>query len=211
MISLLPEEIERYVENHSMEQDNLAKGLREETYSKTQSPQMMSGHIVGNFLSFLIKIIGAKKVLEIGTFTGYSALMMASSLPEEGKLITCDRDKKSTQIAKKFWAKSVYGKKIELKLGPALQTISKLEDKFDFVFIDADKENYENYLNAILPMLSKKGVIVVDNVLWSGKVLSPSDVQSQGMDKFNKRVQADDNLWNIMLTIRDGLMLIKPL
>ena len=211
MISFLPEEIEKYVEEHSAQQDYIAKGLREETYSKTQSPQMMSGHIVGNFLGFLIRITGAKKVLEIGTFTGYSALMMAASLPEDGKLITCDRDRKSTKIAKKFWVKSGYDKKIELKIGPALETISKLKGKFDFVFIDADKENYENYLNAILPMLSEKGLVVVDNVLWSGKVLNPNDAQSQGMDKFNKRVQSDNNLWNIMLSIRDGLMLIKPL
>jgi len=211
MISFLPEEIEKYVEEHSAQEDYIAKGLREETYSKTQSPQMMSGHIVGNFLGFLIRITGAKKVLEIGTFTGYSALMMAASLPEDGKLITCDRDRKSTKIAKKFWVKSGYDKKIELKIGPALETISKLKGKFDFVFIDADKENYENYLNAILPMLSEKGLVVVDNVLWSGKVLNPNDAQSQGMDKFNKRVQSDNNLWNIMLSIRDGLMLIKPL
>lgn len=211
MISFLPEEIEKYIEEHSAQEDYIAKGLREETYSKTQSPQMMSGHIVGNFLGFLIRITGAKKVLEIGTFTGYSALMMAASLPEDGKLITCDRDRKSTKIAKKFWVKSGYDKKIELKIGPALETISKLKGKFDFVFIDADKENYENYLNAILPMLSEKGLVVVDNVLWSGKVLNPNDAQSQGMDKFNKRVQSDNNLWNIMLSIRDGLMLIKPL
>ena len=211
MISFLPEEIEKYVEEHSAQEDYIAKGLREETYSKTQSPQMMSGHIVGNFLGFLIRITGAKKVLEIGTFTGYSALMMAASLPEDGKLITCDRDRKSTKIAKKFWVKSGYDKKIELKIGPALETISKLKGKFDFVFIDADKENYENYLNAILPMLSEKGLVVVDNVLWSGKVLNPNDAQSQGMDKFNKRVQSDNNLWNIMLSIRDGLMFIKPL
>lgn len=208
MAGLISDDLENYISSHSESGGAIEKELRQETLALGSSSGMMSGDSVGNFLKFIVKINQCKRVLEIGTFTGYSALMLASGLQENGELITCDINSETSNIAKKYWAKSPHGKKIKLVLGPAIESMEKLEGKFDLIFIDADKNNYLNYYNKSKDLLSKNGIIIVDNVLWSGRVLSPEDKQSISIDNFNKFVKEDKDYWNTIVPIRDGLMII---
>ena len=208
MAGLISDGLENYISSHSESGGAIEKELRQETLALGSSSGMMSGDSVGNFLKFIVKINQCKRVLEIGTFTGYSALMLASGLQENGELITCDINSETSNIAKKYWAKSPHGKKIKLVLGPAIESMEKLEGKFDLIFIDADKNNYLNYYNKSKDLLRKNGIIIVDNVLWSGRVLSPEDKQSISIDNFNKFVKEDKDYWNTIVPIRDGLMII---
>ena len=209
MAGFLSEELEKYISDHSEKTDLNEQSLRDETLKLGPPSAMMSGDSVGNFLKLIIKINNCKRILEIGTFTGYSALMMAAALPSNGKLITCDVNKETSEIAKKYWAKSPHGSKIELHIGPAIETINNLEGEFDLIFIDADKNNYSNYFEICKNRLSKNGLIIADNVLWSGKVLNPEDDQTKSIDSFNKLVNDDKEFWNTIVPIRDGLMIIK--
>jgi len=209
MAGFLSEELEKYISDHSEKTGSNEQSLRNETLALGPSSGMMSGDSVGNFLKLIIKINNCKRILEIGTFTGYSALMMATALPDEGRLITCDVNKKTSEIAKRHWATSPHGSKIELHFGPASETINKLEGEFDLIFIDADKNNYSNYFELCKNRLSKNGLIIADNVLWSGKVLNPEDAQAKSIDAFNKLVNDDREFWNTIVPIRDGLMIIK--
>tara|TARA_A100001037_G_C15153783_1_gene641757 strand:- start:14265 stop:14906 length:642 start_codon:yes stop_codon:yes gene_type:complete len=209
MAGFLSEELEKYISDHSEKTGLNEQSLRDETLKLGPPSAMMSGDSVGNFLKLIIKINNCKRILEIGTFTGYSALMMAAALPSNGKLITCDVNKETSEIAKKYWAKSPHGSKIELHIGPAIETINNLEGEFDLIFIDADKNNYSNYFEICKNRLSKNGLIIADNVLWSGKVLKPEDDQAKSIDSFNKLVNGDDEFWNTIVPIRDGLMIIK--
>ena len=208
-MSFLSEELEKYIADHSEKTGLNEKSLRKETLELGSLSGMMSGDSVGNFLKLIIKINNCKNILEIGTFTGYSALMMATALPEDGKLVTCDVNKKTSEIAKKHWKKSPHGSKIELHLGPAIETIDKLKGNFDLIFIDADKNNYSNYFEICKNKLSKNGIIIADNVLWSGKVLNPQDDQTKSIDSFNKLINSDNDFWNTIVPIRDGLMIIQ--
>ncbi|MBH60430.1 MAG: methyltransferase [Dehalococcoidia bacterium] len=209
MAGFLSEELEKYISDHSEKTGLNEQSLRDETLKLGPPSAMMSGDSVGNFLKLIIKINNCKRILEIGTFTGYSALMMAAALPSNGKLITCDVNKETSEIAKKYWAKSPHGSKIELHIGPAIETINNLEGEFDLIFIDADKNNYSNYFEICKNRLSKNGLIIADNVLWSGKVLKPEDNQAKSIDSFNKLVNDDNEFWNTIVPIRDGLMIIK--
>jgi caffeoyl-CoA O-methyltransferase len=209
MLTLVPEAIETYARDHSKSPGNLFYELEQATELKTPYPQMLSGRTVGLFLNTLVFATRAKLVLEIGTFTGYSALMMASALPAGGSLITCDVDPKATAIARSFWARSPHGKKIELRLGPALETLKTLKGPFDLVFIDADKENYSNYYRRALELLAPRGLIVVDNALWGGNVLGPKTASDRAIAELADVVQADARVMNVLLTVRDGLMLIR--
>jgi caffeoyl-CoA O-methyltransferase len=155
----------------------------------------------------LVRLTVARRVLEIGMFTGYSALMMAEGLPEDGRLITCDVDPKAELIARRYFAESPHGHKIEVRMGPALETVASLAEPIDMVFIDADKENYVNYYEACFPLVRPGGLIVADNVLWSGRVLDPQDEATRAIVAFNTRVQQDPRVENVCLTIRDGIML----
>ena len=155
----------------------------------------------------LVRLLRAKRILELGTFTGYSSLLIAEGLPDDGKLITCDIDTETTKIAKKYWSRSPHGKKIELKLGPALETLKTIEGLFDLVFIDADKMNYINYWELCLPKIRRGGLLVIDNVLWSGSVLNPEDETERAIDEFNKHVCTDKRVEVVMLPIRDGVTL----
>lgn len=199
--------IEKYALKHSAQESRLLKRLAAETRRKTDWPQMMVGPLEGGFLRFLVHSTGARRVLEIGTFTGYSALSMAGGLLPGGTIVTCDIDPQNTDIAKKFWKRSAFGKRITLKLGPALQTLKTLKGPFDFVFIDADKENYENYWNAVLPKLRHGGIIAADNVLWGGRVLKPKDKTDRAIARFNRYVKNDSRVDVLMLPIRDGITL----
>jgi len=211
MLTLVPERIEEYAASHSREVHEIFDKLRDYTHEHAAMPQMQVGPIEGNFLKVLVRITGAKRVLEIGTFTGYSGLMMASGLPEDGELITCELDPDHAAIAQRFFDQSPWQSKIKLELGPAMATIEKLDGPFDMAFIDADKGNYSNYFDAIRPKMRPGGLIVVDNVLWSGRVLEgkkAGDDSTKAIIAFNDHVRALAELDHVLLTVRDGMMLI---
>ena len=210
LLTLVPEEIERYAMAHTTP----LPPLLEELISVTQEhfggqSRMLSGQLEGKLLQMLIASMGARRVLEIGTFTGFAAQMMAAAIPEDGELITCDVDPKAIEVALRFFARSPHGDKISLRQGPALETMRSLEPGFDLVFIDADKENYVNYYEEALRLLSPKGMIAVDNVLWSGHVLNPKEDSGRAIVAFNQHVSRDERVSQVMLTIRDGLMLVR--
>ena len=205
MIPFVPEHIEAYAEAHSSPEPALFKELAAVTRAQTTQPQMMVGHLEGMFLKLFVMLTQAKRVLEIGTFTGYSALAMAEGLPEGGRIITCDVDRKATDIARSFWARSPHGSKIDLKLAPALETIATLADPIDLVFIDADKQNYVRYWDACVPKVRSGGVLLADNVLWSGAVLDPKTDDDKALARFNEHVVRDDRVQMVMLPIRDGV------
>jgi caffeoyl-CoA O-methyltransferase len=165
--------------------------------------------IEGRFLQILVRLSGAKTILELGMFTGYSALMMAEALSHDGQLITCEIDEKAEAIARRYFAESQHGDKITIRMGPALDTIKTLTGPLDLVFIDADKVNYSNYYEACLPLLTSGGLIVADNVLWSGKVLHPTEADDHAIVAFNRLVQSDPRVENVCLTVRDGMMLAR--
>jgi caffeoyl-CoA O-methyltransferase len=210
MSFIVEEQIEEYAEQHTTPDGELFERLAEETRAKTTAPQMMVGRIEGQFLATLVSVKGARRVLEIGTFTGYSAISMASALPPDGHLITCDVDPETTAIARRYMDESGHGDKIETRLGPALETLETLEGRFDIVFIDADKENYRNYYEAALPLLADDGLLIADNVLWSGRVVEEDgDESTRAIKAFNEHVRADGRVVSVMLTVRDGMTLVR--
>ncbi len=208
------QEISDYAVAHTTKPDSIFDDIAKDAQT-TPSAGMMSGRTVGYFLNTLVAITGASRVLEIGTFVGYSALMMATALPEDGELITLDVSEEFTDIARKHWARHPDGSKIKLILGPATETLDTLEPHFDVVFIDADKDNYPAYYQKSLDLLSPKGIIVVDNVFQGGRVLQsdiPDDQRSastRAVQQLNETVQNDDRVNNVMITERDGLLLIR--
>ena len=201
-----------YAEQHTTPPEPLLTGLAAETRETLPSPQMLTGTIEGRFLELLVYASGARRVLELGTYSGYSALSMAPALPEDGLIDTCEVDERHAEVARRYIAESPYADRIHLHLGPALETIERLEGEFDFIFIDADKPNYVNYYESVLPRLSERGFIAADNTLWSGRVLDESD-DSEGtvaIRDFNEHVRSDRRVVSVMLTIRDGVTLIRP-
>jgi len=199
--------VEQFAHDHTEAETDLYVRLREETYRVMQSPQMQVDVIEGRFLQMLVRLSGAKSILELGMFTGYSALMMAEALPDDGHLITCEIDPKAEAIARRYFAESPHGDKITIRMGPALDTTKTLAGPLDLVFIDADKVNYSNYYEACLPLLKSGGLVVADNVLWSGKVVDPKDADDHAIVAFNRLVQSDPRVKNVCLTVRDGMML----
>lgn len=208
-MDFVPSDIEEYAEAHTGEESPLIRELVRVSRENLEHIDMLSGRVVGRFLAMLVKISGAKRVLEIGTFSGYSALCMAEALADDGELITCELNERYENLARSFFAKSKHGHKITLKMGPALQTIDNLKGSFDFVFLDADKVNYSNYYEKVLPMLRSGGIIIIDNVLWSGDVLEPVDEKAKAIDELNKRIKDDERVEQVMLTVRDGLTLVR--
>ena len=208
MLRFIDEAVEAYAHDRTKEESELFRRLREETYREMQYPQMQVGRIEGRFLKMLVRLTGARRVLEIGMFTGYSALMMAEGMASDGLIITCDVDPKAEAIARRYFAESPHGRKIEVRMGPALDTIKSLAGPIDMVFIDADKVNYLNYYEACLPIVKAGGLIVADNVLWSGEVLDPQDESGRAIAAFNDFAQADARVENVCLTVRDGMMLV---
>jgi len=206
-MTLVPEAIEAYATEHSEPVGPLFESLREETFASMKSPHMQVGRMEGNLLRLLVKLSGAKRALEIGMFTGYSGLMIAAGLPEDGTLVTCDVDPKAEAIARRAFAKSPHGKKIEIRMGPALETLKTLKGPLDFVFIDADKENYLGYYEAVLPLLRQGGLLVADNTLWSGAVLAPKSASDKAIVAFNAHVAKDSRVDKVLLTVRDGMTL----
>ena len=204
-MDFIDEKIEKYAFNHTSEEGELLKRLEDETYEKLEIPQMTTGRLEARLLKLLARLVGARRILEIGTFGGYSALSMAESLPEDGALVTCEMDPVAITFARRYFSESPHGEKITLMEGPALESIEKLSGTFDMAFIDADKVNYCNYYEAILPMIRDGGLIAVDNVLWSGRVLDPKDESDIAIDQFNKRIIEDQRVESVLLTVRDGL------
>jgi predicted O-methyltransferase YrrM len=210
MLTLVSEDVERYAMTHSTPLPPLLEELMEETRKEFGGLAMMlSGQLEGTLLQLLAHSVGARRILELGTFTGFSAQMMAAALPDDGEVITCDLNPKAIALARQYFERSPHGHKITVREGPALDTIKTLEGGFDLVFVDADKQNYVNYYEACLPLLSPNGLIVVDNVLWSGRVLDPQSDDDKAIVVFNTHAQADDRVTNVMLTVRDGIMLIR--
>ena len=209
MLTLVPEEIEQYALEHTTDPGVPFNELADEVKREVPAAGMMSGPTVGYLLNSLVFATGAKRVLEVGTFVGYSSLMMASALPDDGELITCDVDPEFTAIARRYWDKSPHGMKIRLELGPALETMAGLEPGFDLVFIDADKENYPHYYERAMELISDRGLIAVDNVLWGGRILAPDTEDGKAIAALNDRIQADERVNNVLLTVRDGVMLIR--
>ena len=204
--------IEKYVEALSDKESPLLKEINEYTSKNVYQPNMLSGHLQGRILSFISKVKNPKYILEIGTYTGYSALCLAEGLKDDGKLITIDRDKSLYEKVNDFFSRSDYANKIEQKIGEALKVIPEIDLTFDLVFIDADKKNYKNYFDNIIDKLSLGGVIIVDNVLWKGKVTDLSKNQNDKiavyMNDFNDYIKKNKKISKLILPVRDGLTLI---
>jgi len=199
--------LEAYAEAHSEPVLPLLDELRQETFASIEGPQMQVGRLEGDFLRLLVRLTQARRVVEVGMFTGYSALMMAEALPEGGELITCDINPKAEAIARKYFARSPHGKKIQVRMGPALTTLAALKGPFDLAFLDADKGNMSAYYDAVFPLIRLGGLIVGDNTLWSGRVLTPADDDDRAIVAFNKKVAADPRVEKVLVTVRDGMML----
>jgi len=199
--------IEQFAQDYTEPETDLYARLREETFRTMKHPEMQVGLIEGRFLQMLVRLIGARSILELGMFTGYSTLMMAEALPDDGRLITCEIDPKAEAIARRYFGESAHGNKITIRMGNALDTIKTLSSPLDLVFIDADKVNYSNYYQACFEMVRPGGLIIGDNVLWSGKVLDPKDDDTKAIVAFNRLVQSDPRVENVCLTVRDGMML----
>ena len=211
-MDFLDKSIEKYAESLSDSESELLTEIHKYTLSKVHQPRMISGHLQGRFLSFVSRMVRPQNILEIGTYTGYSALCLAEGLLQKGRLITIDRDKSLKEKVSNFFNKSIFKNQIEQKLGNAIDIIPNLKFKFDLIFIDADKKNYKNYFDSVLPKLNKGGVIIVDNVLWSGKVTQikkfNDDKIAKYMDEFNRYVNDFEGISKLILPVRDGLTLI---
>jgi caffeoyl-CoA O-methyltransferase len=210
-MDIVSEEIDRYAEEHTTPPTELLAALAEETRGSLRLPQMLTGTVEGRLLEMLVWVSSARRVLELGTYSGYSALSMAAALPSGGHIDTCEIEERHAEVARRYIGQSPYADRITVHLGPALETIDRLEGEFDFVFIDADKENYVNYYEAVLPRLAERGLIAADNTLWSGRVLDESDTSegTRAIREFNEHVRSDSRVVSVMLTIRDGVTLIR--
>jgi caffeoyl-CoA O-methyltransferase len=210
MSFIVPEEIERYAEEHSTAPDELLRRLAEETRATLQSPQMLTGTLEGRLLEFLVFATGARRVLELGTYSGYSAISMAAALPPGGHIDTCEVDEQHAAVARRYIEEAGYADRITIHLGPALETIARLDGEFDFVFIDADKVNYSAYYEALVPRLAGGGLMAIDNTLWSGKVLEPDeDPGTRAIAELNDRIARDPEIVAVQLTVRDGVTLVR--
>lgn len=211
-MDIVSEKIQNYAEAHTSAESALLTELLEKTYGERADKSMLSGFYQGRLLAMFSKMLAPRRILEIGTYMGYSALCLAEGLPEDGKIITLDIQPETNEVAKEFWARTPLYSKIESYLGNALEIIPMLGETFDLVFIDADKPNYANYYDLIFPHLKVGGIILADNVLWSGNVLDTKtndDESTVALAEFNKKIQADERVSNILFAVRDGLMVIR--
>lgn len=211
-MNFLPDNIDEYVVEHSQKEPDLLKQLNKETWQKVLNPRMLSGAFQGRVLSMISKLIQPKTILEIGTYTGYSALCLAEGLQKEGTLITIDINEELEGFSKKYFDKSAYGSQIVQLVGNAIDIIPSLNQKFDLVFIDADKSNYSNYFKIIIDKVNSGGVILSDNVLWSGKVVedvNSKDIDTKALIEYNKLLNSDNRIETVLLPIRDGLAISR--
>src|SRR5213080_1610108 len=202
--------VEAYAEAHSTPPGDLFERLAAETREKSEWPQMMVGQLEGHLLAELVRLSRARRVLELGTFTGYSSISMALALPSEGRVVTCDVNEETTAIARRYAEEAGVADRIDYRLGPGLETIAQLDGPFDLVFIDADKPNYVNYYEATLPLLAAGGLMVVDNTLWSDRIVDPEDNDdtTRAIRELNDRVFEDSRVENVLLSVRDGMNLV---
>ena len=211
-MDFLPKKIDEYVEAHTQAEPELLQELNRETWQKILQPRMLSGHLQGRVLSMLSKLIGPRNILEIGTYTGYSALCLAEGMQSDGQIHTIDINEELYDFQRKYFDKSGYGDRIIQYVGNALDLIPKMELTFDLVFIDADKNNYPNYLEIVMPKLKSGSVILSDNVLWSGKVTEPiadDDEDTKALVAYNRLLNEHPQLETVLLPIRDGLTISR--
>jgi caffeoyl-CoA O-methyltransferase len=207
---IVPDEIDAYADAHTTQPPELLRELAAETRETMSAPQMLTGTVEGRFLEQLVFALQAKRVLELGTFTGYSSLSMAAGLPEGGHIDTCEVSEEHAEVARRYHARSPYGDRITIHMGPALETIERLGGEWDFVFVDADKENYGNYYEALVPRLAPTALMAIDNTLWSGRVLEDDDSEAtRSIKALNDRVAGDDRVVAVQLTVRDGVTLVR--
>jgi caffeoyl-CoA O-methyltransferase len=209
MSPLPTDAIDAYVDEHTTPLEPLLVELHAATYGEMSSPQMIAGPVLGQLLRFLVRMVAPQLVVEIGTFTGYSALSMAGGLPDGGRIVTCELSPERADYARSWFDRSPLGDRIDLRVGPALDTLAALDGPYDFVFIDADKEGYTGYYEAVVPKLSPRGLIAVDNTLHGGDVVDPVDDRDRSMAAFNDHVHGDPRTENVMLSVRDGVTLIR--
>ena len=210
-MEFLDPELEQYALEHSEKESSLLNELNRQTHLNILQPRMLSGHLQGRILSFLSQSIQPKTILEIGTYTGYSALCMAEGLQNDGVLYTIDINKELAPFAQQYFNRSSYKNIIKMMVGNALQIIPNLIFNWDLVFIDADKENYSNYFDSVIEKVNKGGMIIADNVLWSGKVTRPNsenDIETKALKTFNEKVNSDSRVSNVLMPVRDGMMIM---
>lgn len=213
---MLDKEIQDYAERFTTPENKVLTELREKTYGERSDKNMLSGFYQGRLLSLISKLTNPKVVLEIGTYMGYSALCLAEGLGDGGKIITLDVNDETNRIARSFWDRTEYSGRIEDHLASALEVIPKIDETFDLTFIDADKENYSNYYDLVLPKTRRGGLIVADNVLWSGDVLNvesgkTTKTSSMALHQYNEKINSDPRVENLLLGVRDGLMIARVL
>jgi caffeoyl-CoA O-methyltransferase len=210
MSGIVDPDVEAYAETHTEPPGEVLERLAEETRRRTTAPQMMVGPVEGRFLAFLVRAMRASRVLEIGTFTGYSSICMASALPPDGRIVTLDVNAETTEIARRYAVEAGVVDRIDYRVGPAIETLADVEGPFDLVFIDADKGGYVDYYEAALPLLADGGLLIADNVLWSGRAArEPEDDSTRAIQRFNEHVRADERVESVMLSVRDGMTLIR--
>lgn len=210
---MLSKEINEYIEAHTTNETPLLYDLNRETHQKTFYPNMLSGKVQGKFLEMIVAMLQPKRILEIGTFTGYSALAMAQGLPEDGYLVTVDRNEETASFARRYFEKSELSEKIRFIEGDAREVIPSLKETFDLIFIDAEKSQYTDYYKLAFPKLRKGGFFLADNVLWGGKAVEDNhpDKETTGIRNFNDFVQDDDRVEQVLISVRDGLLLIHKI
>jgi caffeoyl-CoA O-methyltransferase len=210
VVFIASEEIERYAAEHTTPPSELQRRLAEETRGELRSPQMLTGTVEGRLLEFLVFALRPQRVLELGTYSGYSALSIAGVLPPGGHIDTCEVDETHAAVARRYLEEAGLADRVTIHLGPALETIERLEGEFDLIFIDADKVNYPAYYEALLPRLSAHGLMVLDNTLWSGRVVEPDDSpETQAIATLNDRIASDPDVVAVVLTVRDGVTLVR--
>ncbi len=211
MADVVAPEIEAYAEAHTSPPAPYLVALAEETRATLDAPGMMVGPLEGRFLEFLVFATGARRILEIGTFSGYSSLSMAAALAPDGRIVTCEIEPRHAEVARRHIAASAYQGRIDVLVGPALETIGRLDGPFDLVFIDADKPSYIDYYEAVVPKLAPRGLLAADNTLWGGKVTDPadSDAATVAIRSFNDHVVDDPRVVQVQLTVRDGVTLVR--
>lgn len=213
-MEIINSEIQNYAEKYTSDEGEILKELRHKTFAERGDKQMLSGFYQGRLLAMFSQMISPRRILEIGTYMGYSALCLAEGLTDDGKIITLDIEEETNAIARDFWARTDLNDKIESLLGNALEIIPTLDETFDLVFIDADKGNYSNYYDAVFPKMRVGGLIIADNVLWSGEVINAEngeDVRdsTKALHEYNQKINADERVSNILLAVRDGLMIAR--
>ena len=213
-MDFLPEEVDNFVTKNTENEPDILNELNHETWEKVLIPRMLSGHLQGRVLSMLTHMITPKTILEIGTYTGYSAICFAEGMQKDGKLITIDINNELETMANSYFEKAGYTDQIDMRIGNAIDIIPTLDMKFDLVFIDADKHNYSNYYDLAIDKVNKGGYIIADNVLWSGKVVQEdvkTDVDTKALDEYNKKIHEDSRVENVLFPVRDGLMVARKL